>query len=150
MTDEFDIFLTYYGDCREAIDFYAEVFGIDHESIMITTYGEVDLDGAHPEMPKERIIYAEMVICGRKVLLSDVPGYYQPFYKKGNNLILALALVSKEMMSRVFNAFAKDGTVIFGIEETIAVESLGIVMDKFGVTWQFSAKPKGPGNPYLA
>lgn len=143
-------FLTFDGECREAVKFYEEVFQVAPEMVTTLTFGEVYRDkGEDLGDFENRIIYAEMEVFGGRILFSDCPPFYQPYYSKGTNSIISFALSDRKEIDRLFGALSEGGTVIFGLLETEAVDLLGIVIDKFGVTWQLSLKPKGQSrNPY--
>ena len=83
-----DVYLNFNGDCREAVEFYAEVFETEKPQIM--TFGETPLDPGYPmpEETKNLVMHSRLNISRSRVMFSDTfPG--MPFVK-GNNITLAL------------------------------------------------------------
>jgi len=88
-----DVYLNFNGNCRQAVEFYAEVFDAEKQGIM--TFGDAppSPDFNVPEEAKNLVIHTQMKIMGSTVMFSDVfPG--MPF-TPGNNI--SLTVVSKDM-----------------------------------------------------
>ena len=131
-----DVYLNFNGNCREAAEFYAEVFETEQPEIM--TFGEAPPhpDYQLPEEAKDLVMHTRLNISGSNVMFSDVfPG--QPFVA-GNNI--SLAFVSKDMdeIKSVFDKLSEGGTVVMELQETFWSKSYGSLKDKFGIEWQFS------------
>jgi len=74
-------FLFFDGNCREALEFYATVFKQPvPETIM--TYAQ-DPSGAMSASDKDRILYADLLVSGSNLMLSDCPSGF-PFVR-GNS-----------------------------------------------------------------
>jgi PhnB protein len=95
----FDVFLTFDGDCRKALEFYAGVFKQEMPQ-KIMTYGQ-NPDGAS-KADKDRIIYAVMPIFGMNVMFSDCPAGSE--YIKGNSIMLTIGLNDEPEIKRIFQA----------------------------------------------
>lgn len=70
-----DAYLNFNGNCREAVEFYADVFGTDKPQIM--TFGDTPPhpDFTLPEEAKHLVMHARLTILGSNVMFSDVfPG----------------------------------------------------------------------------
>jgi len=133
----FDVFLNFDGECREAMTFYAHVFGLempDH----IMTYDQMPGDdfGAGNE---GRILYANLPIFGANVMFSDCPA--GSHFVKGTNIALTLGTPDADEIKRIFNALAEGGMVAMPLGKTFFSEFYGMVTDKFGITWQLSQTP---------
>ena len=66
-------YVNFNGDCREAVDFYAKVFGTAAPRIM--TFGESPPNPAFTidEAMKKLITHAEIDVMGTAIMFSDVP-----------------------------------------------------------------------------
>jgi PhnB protein len=131
-----DVYLNFDGDCREAVEFYAEVFGTEKPKIM--TFGETPQDPSYPlpEEAKNRVMHSRLTISGSRVMFSDTfPG--QPFVK-GNNISLAFVSKNKEEIISSFNKLKEGGTVAMELQETFWSKYYGSLTDKFGIEWQFN------------
>ena len=87
------VYVNFNGNCREAINFYTDVFELEKPKIM--TFGETPPDPNFPlsEEAKKLIMHTFLIINGTEVMFSDVPPG-MPFIA-GNNI--SLVVVSKEM-----------------------------------------------------
>ena len=130
----FDVFLNFDGDCREAINFYAEVFRLEVPT-HIMTYGETP-DGNLAEGSEDRIVYASLPIFGCNVMFSDCPA--GSHYVKGTNITLTLGTSDEAEITRIYNALSKGGEVQMPLGKTFFSELYAMVTDKFDITWQLS------------
>lgn len=66
-----DAYLNFNGNCREAVEFYAEVFGTEQPNIM--TFGETppNPEFALPEEAKDLVMHTRLNINGSNVMFSD-------------------------------------------------------------------------------
>lgn len=131
-----NVYLNFNGNCREAAEFYAEVFETEKPKIM--TFGEASSDPSYvlPEEAKDLVMHTRLTISGSNVMFSDVfPG--NPFVE-GNNI--NLAVVSKDMdeIKSVFHKLKEGGTVGMELQETFWSKCYGQLTDKFGIAWQLS------------
>ncbi|GHU88218.1 VOC family protein [Clostridia bacterium] len=129
----FDVFLNFDGNCRAALDFYADVFKAEPTQTM--TYGDA------PGMPVAdadiaRILYASLPVFGHNVMFSDCPSESE--YVKGTNIALTLGCEDKPEIERLFTALSDGGEVTMPLGKTFFSEYYGMVTDKFGITWQLS------------
>ncbi|QNK55264.1 VOC family protein [Paenibacillus sp. PAMC21692] len=131
-----NVYLNFNGNTREAIEFYAEVFGQAVPKIM--TFGEVPADPNHPlpEVAKNMVMHSRLEILGSIVMFSDVfPG--MPF-TMGNNFSLSVVTEDREVLQSAFNRLQEGGNVIMELQETFWAPLYGSLTDKFGVQWQFN------------
>jgi PhnB protein len=129
----FDVFLTFDGDCRKALEFYAKVFKQEMPQ-KIMTYGQ-NPEGSS-EADKDRIIYAVMPIFGMNVMFSDCPAENE--YIKGNNIMLTIGLNDEAEIKRIFQALGEGGEVYMPLGRTFFSEMFAMVCDPYGFIWQIS------------
>lgn len=132
-----NLFVNFNGNCREAVDFYAQVFGTETPKYM--TYGEAPPDPKAPALPeaaKNLIMYTQLDIGGSILMFMDVfPGMQLVV---GNNIVLSVGSKDMEEIKTLFNKMKVGGTVTMELQETFWSKSFGSVVDKFGVSWMFS------------
>lgn len=131
-----EVYLNFNGNCREAVEFYAEAFGTEKPRIM--TFGEAPSDPSYtlPEEAKPLVMHSRLTISGSNVMFSDVfPG--MPFVK-GNNVNLTVVTRSKDEVQTWFNKLSEGGKVNMPLQETFWSKCYGNLTDKFGIEWQFS------------
>ncbi|MEI4769549.1 VOC family protein [Psychrobacillus sp. FJAT-51614] len=131
-----DVYLNFNGNCREAAEFYAEVFKTEKPQIM--TFGEAppSPDYTLPEEAKDLVMHTRLNISGSNVMFSDVfPG--SPFIE-GNNISLAVVSKDENEIRSAFEALKEGGKVGMELQETFWSKCYGSVKDKFGIEWQLS------------
>ena len=130
----FDVFLNFDGDCRAALEFYANVFGLEMPG-QIMTYGQApgfDIEGD----AADRVLYASLPIFGCNVMFSDCPP--GSHYVKGTNIALTLGTADASEIERLYTALSDGGVVAMPLGKTFFSELYCMVTDKFGITWQIS------------
>ncbi|EKN70090.1 glyoxalase [Neobacillus bataviensis LMG 21833] len=131
-----DVYMNFNGNCREAVEFYAQVFGTEKPKIM--TFGESPQDPNYPlpEEAKNMVMHARINIDGSNVMFSDVfPG--MPF-DQGNNITLAIVNRDKDKIIAYYDRLKEGGTVVMELQETFWSKCYGQVTDKFGIQWQLN------------
>jgi PhnB protein len=132
-----NVFINFDGDCRLALEFYANVFELEiPENIM--TYGQVP-DSGFAEADQDRILYANLPILGSSTMFSDCPS--NSGYVKGTNIAITLGIDSTKEIERIFNALSDGGDIDMPLGKTFFSELYGMLTDKFGITWQLSLTP---------
>ncbi len=134
-----NIYLTFNGNCREAAEFYAEVFKTEKPEIM--TFGESPQspDFELPAEAKDLVLHTRLNINGSNIMFSDTfPG--SPF-TEGNNISLAFVSNEEDTVKSTFNALKEGGKVSMDLQETFWSKCYGSLRDKFGIEWQFSHEP---------
>lgn len=132
-----EVYLNFNGNCREAVEYYTEVFGCEKPQIM--TFGEAPRDPNHqlPEEAKHLVMHTFLMISGSKVMFSDVfPG--MPF-TQGNNISLTVITNDENEVKTWFNKMKADGAKVnMELQETFWSKCYGNLTDRFGIDWQFS------------
>lgn len=129
-------YINFNGNCREAVEFYADIFQTEKPKFM--TFGDMpeDPNWIMPEQAKNLIMHTNLNICGNTVMFSDVfPG--TP-YKEGNNISLAVVINDKERIQSIYNKLSQSGTVEMELQKTDWSPCYGSVIDKFGISWQLN------------
>lgn len=126
---------------REAAEFYADVFETERPQFM--TYGDAHQDDGDlklPEEAKDLIMHTNLHIRGSRLMFSDnFPG--TP-YTVGNNITIAFIDDDIEFMKAAFERLKVGGKVEMELQETFWSKCYGVVVDKFGIQWQFSHEEK--------
>ena len=131
-----DAYLNFNGNCREAVEYYAQVFGTETPNMM--SFGEMPPNPEYPlpEEAKHLIMHSRLNISGSNVMFSDVfPG--MPFVV-GNNISLTIVSDNMDEIQSAFNKLKDGGTVGMELQETFWSKCYGSLTDKFGIIWQFN------------
>jgi PhnB protein len=129
-------YLNFAGNCREAVEYYAEVFQTEKPRIM--TFAEMPPAPGFklPEEAKNLVGHARLVISGTPVLASDTfPGMPVTV---GNNVTLAVSSKSSDEVRRWFDRLKRGGTVQMDLQETFFSKLYGNLTDKYGTVWQIN------------
>ncbi|MDP4182716.1 MAG: VOC family protein [Bacillota bacterium] len=131
-----DVYINFNGDCRQAVSYYANVFGLEEPKFM--TFGDAPTDPSYPisEETKGLIMHANLKINGTNLMFSDVPNG-MPFVK-GNNISLVINSKNIDEIKSLFNKLKEGGSVKMELQETFWSKCYGYVTDKFGIQWQLS------------
>ncbi len=130
-------YLVFEGETREAVQFYADVFGV--KDYILTTFGE---SPQHPDYPipeeaKHLVMHAMIQLPTAKLMFSDTyPGH--PPVSSGNRITLAYVVDDEAHIRQVFERLAEDGKVTMPLQETFWSKCYGGVVDRYGIEWQFS------------
>lgn len=131
-----NVYLNFNGNCREAVEFYAEVFGTEKPHIM--TFGDTPPNPEYPlpEEAKNLVMHTRLTINGSIVMFSDTfPG--SPFVL-GNNISLSVVSHNEDEIKSIFHKLKEDGTVNMELQETFWSKCYGQITDKFGIEWQLN------------
>ena len=130
-------YINFKGNCREAVTFYADVFGAQAPKIM--TYGEQQSDYPMSEVMKNMVMHTELNILGTTVMFSDT--FDDEHFKVGNNISLTLVSDDAEALKSAFNKLKMGGHVNMELQQTFWSSLYGFVTDKYGIGWQVSHEP---------
>lgn len=130
-------YLTFNGNCVEALDFYAELFG--GKVVGKTTYGEIQGGCQIPEESKDSVANEMLQLPGGAMLYGgDVPSGCP--YNPMTGLMLTLNFPTVDQAQKVFDGLAESGEVILPFEPSYQSEKFGIVVDKYRVHWAVNGK----------
>lgn len=129
-------YLTFNGNCKEALEFYGAVFHSDEPKIL--PYGDYMPEGSKtpPELLRNWVMHGEMVICGTNVWFADeavAPNV-------GNNIRLSATVPTGKEATDVFKALCEGGKITLPPTETFYSVFHAAVTDKFGVNWNVVAE----------
>lgn len=130
------VYINFRGNCRDAVEFYAEVFGTEKPKIM--TFGDAppNPEFALAEETKNLVMHTQLNIKGTNIMFSDTPTD-MPFIA-GNNISLVIGSKDIEEIKSLYNKLKEGGNVMMELQETFWSKSYGYLTDKFGIQWQLS------------
>jgi PhnB protein len=130
-------YIRFNGNCRQAVEYYSEVFSCQKQNIM--TFGQFhnESDFYMSEEEKNQVMHTYLSINGYDVMFSDCPPGMPA--TQGDNFSLAYSTKDKDEMIRIFNHLKDDnGQVFMELQETFWSSLYGSLTDKFGISWQFT------------
>jgi len=138
---QFHPYLTFDGNCAQAMSFYHRVLGGELETMMKMKDAPQQCDQMPPGS-EELIMHACLVLDGSMLMASDnMPG--QP-YAGMNGFSVAMTYPTADAAREVFEALAEGGKVTMPLGETFWAEAFGAVTDRFGAPWLINGAMKAP------
>ena len=131
-------YLSYNGDCTEAMAFYAHVLGAKLEALI--TYGQMPGEMPVPPEHADRVMHAYLVHPDFAVMAGDTPPGVP--YTGIQGCMLAITCPTVVEATRVFNALAEGGQVGMPLAETFWADTFGMVTDRFGTPWGVNGGPR--------
>ena len=129
-------YLTFNGNCKEALAFYRSVFPCGEPSVL--PYGDYMPEGSPtpPELLRSWVMHAEMTVCGTNIWFADSA------QSPGNSGLITLsAIVPTEGEAlAIYDALCAGGTVTLPPTVTFYSVFHAVVRDRFGVPWQIVAE----------
>jgi PhnB protein len=139
---KFEPYLSFNGNCAEAMRFYETTLGGKIEMSM--TYGEA------PPMPGQpapsgdaakRIMHTSMTLDGHRLMASDMPPGMPFGGIKG--MMVSLAYTDAAKGKAIFDALSAGGEVTMPYQKTFWADGFGMCTDKFGTPWMVNAGDAG-------
>jgi PhnB protein len=136
-----NIYLTFNGNCEEAFNYYKSIFG--GELLMVGK--QKDLPPEYKTKPEdENKIYHICLPISKETCIQGADfndAFATGKIVYGNNFSINININSptgEEEITKIYDAFAKDGKVLMPLAKVFWGGLYGIVLDKFGITWAFS------------
>lgn len=129
-----NVYLTFGGNCREAMTFYAQALD-----------GQLEImpfEGAPMEVPedhKNKVMHATLTLAsGANIMASDnMPGTE---ITHGNGCSISIGSDDVTQGETYFNNLAEGGTITMPYQETFWGAKFGSLTDKFGIQWMVNCE----------
>ena len=129
-------YVTFTGNCEEALNFYKKV--LDGEILQISHMGDGQMEV--PEILKDKVMHARLKIGENVLYMSDT--FDPASLKQGNNISLSLETEDTTKLEKLFNNLSEGGTVKMPLEDTFWGARFGMLTDKFGIHWMLNCQLK--------
>ena len=131
-------YLTFNGDCNEALALYKRAFKTDMLEVMRFSDMPKNPAWAIPDEYQNRIVQATLKFGENFIRMSDC-GPRQPPANSAETERISIAVETDADAARhAFAVLAEEGRVGMELSETFYSPCAGVVFDKFGVMWNFS------------
>ncbi|WP_439584794.1 VOC family protein [Dyadobacter bucti] len=124
-------YLTFSGQCREAMHFYQECLGGE---LSLQTIGDSPMAAQWPAAVQKNILHASLTNNGIVLLGSDVRD--SDVVLSGGNISLSINCSSEEEINRFFTNLSEGGNVTHPLHDFFAGK-IGTLTDKFKIDWMF-------------
>jgi len=126
-------YLTFEGDCREAMTFYKSALNAKLEV--------VPFEGSEMQVPdhyKNKVMHSHIKFGNAIIMASDaLPDQKIP---KGHNFHISIACTTVEEAEEYFNNLSEGGKITFPFQETFWGSQFGSCTDKFGINWMLNCE----------
>jgi len=127
MASSLNPYLNFNGNARQAMEFYASVFGGEPT---LTTFA--DLGGDGPDA--DRIMHAALKTdAGYMIMGADVPSSMQ--YEPVTGASISLSGDDAKALRRYWDQLSASGNVRMPLEKQAWGDEFGMCSDQFGVPW---------------
>lgn len=130
MSTQINTYLTFNGNCREAMMFYKECLG---GALTLQTVAESPLAEQMPAKMKAGILHSTLQKDSLVLMGTDMVG--EQGLQKGNAVSLMLRCDSEQEMNEYYSRLSKDGTAVSPPQKTYWGALFGNLTDKFGHHW---------------
>lgn len=130
-------YLTFNGNCREAMNFYKDCLGGE---LTLQTIGESPLADKMPEQMKACILHATLINNGLILMGSDMVG--EQGLIKGNAVSLCINCSSEEEIQQLYEQLSAGGRKDHVLERSFWGATFGDLTDKYGNHWLLNFEQK--------
>ena len=130
MKTQIHSYLTFDGNCREAMDFYKDCLGGE---LVMQAIGESPLASKMPEQMQNCILHSSLT--NKNILLMGTDCVPESGLIKGNSVSLSLNCSSEEEIRRFYAKLVRGGKENYPLEYTFWGALFGGLTDKFGIIW---------------
>jgi PhnB protein len=133
---QFNPYLTFSGNCSDAVKFYEKVLGAKVE--FLSTFGESPAAETVPPDFQNKIMHAKLLIDGQALMAADAPPHLPNIPMSG--FALSINYANGDDARRAFAALSEGGQITMPIEKTFWAEAFGMLTDRFGVPWMINCQ----------
>ncbi len=130
-------YLSFQGTAKQALEFYAQVFGGEASIMTFGEYGMID-DGM-----ADLVMHGQIETpAGLTLMVSDTPPGMD--HHPGTNITVCLSGTDTDDLTAWFTALCVGGTVTQPLEKQMWGDLYGACIDRFGIPWMANiAVPEG-------
>lgn len=133
---QLDTYLSFDGNCREALSFYAELLGGTLDGIM--TFADAPMEMEIPPESRDKVMHGSVVIHGHRLMGTD-GGCGMPHVPvKGAHVVVSPDSI--EEAERIFAALSEGGSIEMALQQTFWARRYGIAVDRFGIPWMVNCE----------
>ncbi len=125
-------YLTFYGEGKEAAEFYTNLLGL--EQVAIQKYSDANFP--HPPEAADYLLHCHLKKGDFQIMLADSVDKLLENIKHGVTLLIDCE--SEEEANRLYDGLREEGNVLMELQDMFWGAKYGKVKDKFGFTWDLN------------
>ena len=136
MATRLNPYISFPGNAREAMEFYADVFG---GKLDINTFGEF---GTQEPEQANKVMHAQLESGNSMTIMASdlAPGME---HKPGNNIAISLSGDDQDELRGYWEKLSTGGNITMQLEKQMWGDEFGMCVDRFGVAWMVNiAQPQ--------
>lgn len=126
-------YLTFDGNCREAMIFYRECLGGE---LIFQTVAETPMADQCPAGRQDHIMHSLLVKDGAALMATDMT--QSEGVKTGNDMAVSVNFDSENAINTCYSKLSSDGKVIKPLEESFGNSLFGVVQDRYEKVWMLN------------
>ena len=128
-------YLTYAGQCTEAIALYERAFKA--ELLQIARFWEMPADPSAPPLSDEEkdLVFQAIMRFGDSDFIRMSDCYGTPLNEQETERVSIVVETTEDLVRHAFAVLSEEGRVGIELSEQIYSSCTGVVVDKFGVMW---------------
>jgi PhnB protein len=130
-------YITFNGNCREAMTFYQQCFGGE---LLIQSVADSAVSGDFPAEAQDYVMHSQLE-SNDMVLMACDP-LQDGELVLGNTIGLCLNFTNEEEIKTIFSKLSSGGQVTNELNETFWGAIFGQLTDKFGIEWMLNCEKK--------
>jgi len=127
---QLNTYLTFDGNCAEAMRFYERTLG---GKLDLMTHAQSPMADQTPPGMADKIMHARLTFDGGMLMASDAMAGHSYGGMKGFSLSLIYPTPAEAQ--RAFDALSEGGRVTMPVQKTFWSEAFGMLVDRFGTPW---------------
>ena len=132
---QFIPYLTFDGNCREAMEFYARTLRAEIES-MFTFAGTPSEEYVKPEA-RGQIMHASLTLKGQTILMASDAGGMP--YEQAGGMSVSIVMDDTPEAERIFAELSQGGKVTMPLDKTFWAARFGMCVDRYGTPWMINS-----------
>lgn len=129
-------YLVFDGNCREAMNFYEEVFGGNLEIMTFAEAPDEVFDGGEDKEAIKDSIMHSCLTNGALCLMASDNSKGKP--KTGDNVQLSIQCESVDVLDNLFDTLSSGGKSVMPPDNAFWGARFGMLTDKFGINWMLN------------
>ncbi|SKB82578.1 VOC family protein [Dyadobacter psychrophilus] len=126
-------YLTFNGNCKQAMQFYKECFG---GNLTLETIGDTPFAIEFPHGMHDQVMHAMLTNREFTIMATDFMGSQD--FIAANDISIALLFDDQQEIIRCFTKLAAEGKVIYALNDQVNDDLFGVVQDQFDIIWMFN------------
>lgn len=133
MATQISPYLTFNGNCREAMTYYKKCFGGD---LTLQTVSETPIADQCPAGLQDHIMHAMLANDGFILMATDMTR--PEGFKSGNDMAVSLNFNSEKEIKNCYKKLSQGGKILDVLKVSFWGSLFGTVQDKFGKVWMLN------------